>query len=114
MKRALLSFLIMASLSACGGLEIKAVHLSIGDSKEKVLSVMGLPDDRQTRGNTEILQYCQTGAGYGYHDHRIFTLRNGAIASIDSYKSNRPGSCMLSIKSIDWNRPDATIEYRNR
>lgn len=103
-------------LSACGSLEKKSILISHGDLKNKVISVMGTPDDRQLKGRNEVLQYCQTGAGFGYHDYRTFWLYDGKVTGINSYKSSRPGSsCMTDIRPVKWeDAPDITIEHRER
>ena len=103
-------------LTACGSLEKKAALLNLGDTKEQVLATMGPPDDRQLKGDNEAWQYCQTGAGFGYHDYRIVWLKGGKVTGINSYKSSRPASsCVTDIKPIKWEEaPDTTIEIRHR
>ncbi len=103
-------------LAACGSLEKKAALLNYGDSKEQVLALMGQPDDRQLKGENEAWQYCQTGAGFGYHDYRIVLFFRGKVTGINSYKSSRPASsCVSDIKPIRWEDvPETTIEIRNR
>src|SRR5262249_15994572 len=103
-------------LTACGTLEKKAVLLNLGDTKEQVLSVMGPPEDRQLKGENEAWQYCQTGAGFGYHDYRTIWVFQGKVTGINSYKSSRPASsCVTDIKPIRWeDAPNTTIEIRQR
>ncbi len=107
---------ILTALSACGSLEKKAMLLNVGDSKERVIEVMGTPDDRQLRDDNEAWQYCQTGAGFGYHDYRIIWFKQGKVSGINSYKSSRPASsCATDLKPIKWeDAPDAVIEVRDR
>ena len=107
---------IVLLLAACGSLEKKSIMLNVGDSKEQVLSVMGTPDDRQLQGESEAWQYCQTGAGFGYHDYRTIWFFRGKVTGINSYKSSRPGSsCMTDVRPIKWEEaPNTTIEIRNR
>jgi hypothetical protein len=102
--------------TACGSLEKKAALLNVGDSKEQVLAVMGPPDDRQIKGDNEAWQYCQTGAGFGYHDYRTVWLKGGKVTGLNSYKSSRPASsCVTDIRPIRWeDAPDTTIEIRRR
>jgi hypothetical protein len=99
--RANLFFTLIAAsfLTACGSLERKSIMLNVGDSKEQVLSVMGTPDDRQLQGENEAWQYCQTGAGFGYHDYRTIWFFRGKVTGINSYKSSRPGSLLPGEKA---------------
>jgi hypothetical protein len=115
-KLILLAAIYMLALAGCGGLEKKAVLLNLGDTKEQVLAAMGPPDDRQLKGDNEAWQYCQTGAGFGYHDYRTVWFKAGKVTGINSYKSSRPASsCVTDIRPIKWEEaPDATIEIRNR
>lgn len=116
-KTKLVTFLlILLLLFACGTLDKKSVLINSGDNKEQVLKIMGPPDDRQFKGNDEAWQYCQTGAGFGYHDYRTIWFYNGKVTGVNSYKSTRPGvSCVTDFKPIKWEEaPDRTIEIRNR
>lgn len=107
---------ILLVLSACGTLDKKAVLINLGDTKEQVLKVMGSPDDSQFKGKNEAWQYCQTGAGFGYHDYRVFWFYDGKVTGVNSYKSSRPASsCVTDIKPINWDEaPDIKIEVRER
>ena len=111
-----ISLLIATLVTGCGSLEKKSTLINIGDDKQQVLSVMGPPDDRQVKGSREVWQYCQTGAGFGYHDYRAFSFDYGKVAAINSYKSGRPGSsCMTDIRQVNWSdSPDQVIELRHR
>lgn len=104
------------SLVACGSLEEKSIQVTAGDSKARVTEIMGVPDDRQMRGTSEAWQYCQTGAGFGYHDYRVIWFTDGAVTGVTSYKSRTPArGCIASIRQVEWeDAPDATIEIRNR
>lgn len=94
----------------------KTVLLNSGDGKERVLAVMGVPDDRQLKGDSEVWQYCQTGAGFGYHDYRMIWFSSGKVSGVNSYKSTRPASsCVTDIRPVRWEEaPSTTIEIRNR
>jgi len=107
---------VLIILSACGTLEKKSILLSPGDDKNKVLEVMGTPDDRQFQGKNEVWQYCVTGAGFGYHDYRIIWFYDSHVTGITSYKDSTPASsCKGHFKSIRWeDAPDRTLEIRNR
>ena len=114
--RNIFAIILIIFVSACVSLEKKSILVSIGDSKDRVLEVMGTPDDRQLKGDNEAWQYCQTGAGFGYHDYRIFWFYKGKVTGINSYKSTRAGSsCMADVRPVNWEEaPNAILEIRNR
>ena len=66
------TLLVIFVLAACGTLDKDSLLVNNGDTKGQVLKIMGPPDDRQLKGKNEAWQYCQTGAGFGYHDYRLF------------------------------------------
>lgn len=90
--------------------------INVGDTKEQVMSHIGPPDDRQAKELNEAWQYCQTGAGFGWHDYRIVWFRDEKVTGLNSYKSTRPGSsCMADIKPVKWEEaPNAVVEIRSR
>ena len=112
----IISTSILLICVSCGTLQKDAALVNFGDTKEGVLKIMGPPDDRQFKGKNEAWQYCQTGAGFGYHDYRIFWFYDGKVTGVNSYKSSRPGSsCMTDLKPINWeDAPDITVEVRER
>ena len=116
MSRFFLATTLVLMLSACGNLEKRVISINPGDTREQVVAAMGAPEDRQFRDAEEAWQYCQTGAGFGYHDHRVIWFRNGKVTGITSVKSTRPGtSCVAGIKSIRWEEaPDYVLEMRQR
>lgn len=114
-----LSVLFGSLLVGCGGLETKSVLVGVGDEKPAVLAAMGTPDDRQLKGTQEAWQYCQTGAGFGYHDYRVIWFQDGRVTGITSYKatgSQAAGkSCMAAMRQVDWvEAPDVVVEVRGR
>ena len=110
-------FLLLSSvamLSGCGTLESKTILLNFGDTKEKVLATLGVPQDRQLQGNKEAWQYCVSGAGFGYNDHKIVWFTAGQVTGINTYRTNVSG-CTAGIKTVRWeSAPDAVIEVRQR
>jgi hypothetical protein len=116
-KTRLVIFLfVIIILSSCGTLEKKSILINVDDDKNKILEIMGTPDDRQLQGQNEVWQYCVTGAGFGYHDYRVIWFRNGRVTGITSYKDSTPASsCVGHFKTIRWEEaPDSTIEIRQR
>ena len=107
---------LVLCVTGCGGLETKSSLINVGDDKTKVMSVMGTADDRQVKGKNEAWQYCQTGAGFGYHDYRVIWFYDGRVTGVNSYKSSVPGtSCMTAMREVRWEEaPDVTVEVRQR
>jgi len=114
MSRALLISVFLMLLSGCGTLDNKTILLNAGDSKERVLEVMGTPQDRQISSINEAWQYCVSGASFGSNDHKIVWLQSGLVTGVSTYKSHASG-CTANMKQINWqSKPDSVIEIRNR
>ncbi len=110
----IISLLVVSTLLGCGTLDNKTILLSLGDSKEKVLEVMGVPADRQMAGNKEAWQYCVSGSSFGSNDHKIIWLQSGRVTGISSYKSHTPG-CTGNMRQVNWqSAPDSVVEIRQR
>jgi hypothetical protein len=93
----------VGGIAGCGTLESATSQINVGDSKERVSELMGAPRDRQFKGEVEAWQYCRTGAGIGYMDHRIVWFWQGKVTGVTSYKSTTPGvSCVSNIRPLDW------------
>lgn len=113
----LAGLVVAVGLAGCGGLETKSALVNVGDDKNSVLAAMGPPADRQLKGNQEAWQYCQTGAGFGYHDYRVVWFNEGRVAGLTSYKATgaqaagRP--CAAAVREVDWREaPDVSVQIR--
>ena len=115
MIRSIFTIVFMSlSVAGCGTLDKKTILLDPGDSKEKVLEVMGTPYDRQFKQNHEAWQYCVSGAGIGYNDHKIIWFTDKKVTGITTYRTQRTG-CTGAVKTINWEEaPDFVIENRQR
>lgn len=101
-------------LLGCGTLDDKTVLIDAGDTKEEVIELLGSPQDRQFQQAQEAWQYCVSGAGFGYNDHKIIWFNEGLVTGITSYKTTRSG-CAGAFKTITWEEaPDFSIETRER
>ena len=101
-------------LAACGTLDNKTIQIDAGDSKVKVLKIMGAPDDRQLKSNHEAWQYCVSGAGFGYNDHKVIWFQSGQVTGITTYRTHTSG-CRGATRTIKWEEaPDLIIENRSR
>lgn len=107
-------FCLALFLFGCGTLDNKTILLNVGDTKEKVLATLGTPRDRQLQGNKEAWQYCVSGAGFGYNDHKIIWLTAGHVTGINTYRTQVSG-CKAGIQTVRWeSAPDSIIEIRQR
>lgn len=101
-------------LSGCGTLDNKTILINAGDTKKSVLDLMGTPQDRQMQQMQEAWQYCVSGAGFGYNDHKIIWFNEGIVTGITSYKTYTSG-CTGAFKTIKWEEaPNLIIETRER
>ena len=114
MKR-VVALIALSAFAGCGNLN-QATSINVGDTKDRVTAVMGAPDDRQIQGRNEAWQWCQTGAGFGYNDHKIVWFVDDRVTGVSSYKTSGPGpTCIGRIRQVRWEEaPTATIEIRNR
>lgn len=116
MRTSIAAAVLLLSLfvAGCGTLDSKTILLNVGDSKELVLEVMGTPVDRQINGRQEAWQYCVSGAGFGWNDHKIIWLNAGRVTGINSYRSHVSG-CSGGIQPVRWeSAPDIVLEHRQR
>lgn len=106
--------LLILFIASCGTLDNKTILLNVGDSKQAVLDVMGPPIDRQISGQREAWQYCVSGAGFGWNDHKIVWFNAGRVTGINSYRSHVSG-CQGGIQPVRWeSAPDSVLEIRQR
>jgi hypothetical protein len=114
---AFVAMLVFATV-ACRTMELanKTIQINKGDDRAKVLAIMGTPQDRQFLGDYETLQYCVTGAGFGYHDYSAIWLKVGIVIGISTYKDYTAGSsCRGHFHALRVeDAPDYVIEVRQR
>ena len=109
-----ITLLFLLFLQGCGTLDSKTILINVGDNKEKVIEIMGTPEDRQMQGKLEAWQYCVSGAGFGYNDHKIIWFNSGFVTGINSYKTTQTG-CVGGIRPVRWeSAPDYVLETRSR
>ena len=109
----LIIILALVMTSCAHQLMSKSVLLEPGMSKKELVELMGVPGNRQFKGNKEAWQYCETG---GMADDYITVwLINGAVAGTQSYHNTGMGFCSSYFKTVNWEEaPDAVLEIRNR
>ena len=106
-------FLLIAILG-CYNFQKSIIKLSPGDSKSRVMEIMGDPDDSQFNGTLEIFQYFGV-VSFGNCDYRQIWFRDGRLIGTTSYRSSCAGGCSPCLRTIDWSRPpDQIFEIRHR
>ena len=116
MRTAMKGMVLLLSLftGGCGTLDDRTILLNVGDSKQAVLDIMRPPMDRQISGQREAWQYCVSGAGFGWNDHKIGWFNSGRVTGINSYRSRVTG-CQGGIQQVRWeSAPDSVLEIRQR
>lgn len=109
-----LVLLLMSVVAACGTLKEKTIQISPGDSKQKVISILGAPDDRQFRESQEAWQYGSV-VSIGICEYTIVWFNKGIVSGLNSYRNSSVAGCRVGIQSVKWeNAPDSVIEVRNR
>ena len=115
--RIIITFLLFALLLFGCAFDQKFNTIQTGDSKEKVIGILGEPEDRQFQGKDEAWQYCKTGTGFGKCGYKTIWYYEDRVTGITSYSKNcfGPGSCGAYFKTIKWEEaPNRTIGIRQR
>ena len=97
----LLSILVL--LSSCGSMQSKMDQLRIGDKKDRVIDVLGQPDDAVSNGENVAWRYCVSGSEFGANDHRDILFRKEKVITMYSYKTNVTG-CSRGFQPIRWQK----------
>jgi hypothetical protein len=107
-------FLIVLALGGCATTKQSSLMISPGDSKEKVASVMGSPDDRQFKNTQEAWQYGMV-VTIGVCDYTVIWFESGKVTGLNSYRNTSTLGCRAGLHSINWEQaPNTVIELRNR
>jgi len=58
---AVLAFSGCSTTGSVSGMQAKSMQISLGTTKDEVMSLVGVPGDRSFKGKGEAWQYCSTG-----------------------------------------------------
>jgi hypothetical protein len=108
------AILMVGLISSCSTLKDKTIQISPGDTKEKVVDILGTPDDRQFKSSQEAWQY-GTVVAIGICEYTIVWFNKGVVSGLNSYRNNSVAGCRVGIQPVRWeSAPDTVIEVRNR
>jgi hypothetical protein len=100
--------------TSCSGVKTHALRINAGDSKDRVIEIMGTPDDRQFNGSQEAWQYGMV-VSIGVCDYTVIWFKDGKVSGLNSYRNFSTLGCRHGLKSVNWQEaPDRIIEIRNR
>lgn len=104
-RRALYFVLCAVVLAGCAGDQGRVPgqeKLHVGDSKDKLIRMMGPPDYRRGGGDGEVLQYCTTG--FANDAYRVYWVRGDKILAMTSYPGvMQIGFCASHFRPLTWN-----------
>ena len=107
---ALVSVVVVITTLACAGVKTRAVQVSAGNTKDRVIEIMGTPDDRQFNVQQEAWQYGMV-VSIGVCDYTVVWFREGKVTGLTSYRAFSTLGCRHGLKSINWQEaPDHIIE----
>lgn len=114
---ALLLVLSLTMLAGCGPDRDEISYgreLDTGDSKAKIIELLGDPQYRETGGGGEVLQYCNTG--FDLDVYRAFWVRDSRIIATKNYdRSGQIGLCSRFFQKLTWDdRPESRAEKTAR
>jgi len=80
----------------------KILLISFGDTKEKVLEVLGTPGDRSFRGNSEAWQYCSTG--FTIDTYSTIWFDDGLVTGVTTKYARLAVDdyCSQQFLEVDW------------
>ncbi len=103
---------IVMALAGCSSqgrvsdLREKTMLINFGDSKEKVLELLGVPGDRSFSGESEAWQYCSTG--FAADTYTVVWFENKVVHSITSKNAYIvEGFCNQAFPAVDWGQRPA-------
>jgi len=98
----------------CAGVKHRALQINSGDTKERVIEIMGTPDDRQFSGQQEAWQYGMV-VSIGICDYTVVWFREGKVTGLTSYRNFSTLGCRHGLQAINWEQaPDRIIEFRQQ
>ncbi len=92
---------IVLLLSSCGSMQSKMDMLHIGDDKDRVINILGQPDDSVSNGDSVAWRYCVSGSEFGANDHRDIIFFKDELVKMYSYRTSVSG-CTRGFQPIRW------------
>jgi len=105
----LVCFFVLAGCSTKGmvsNVRDKALLISFGDSKEKVIEVLGTPGDRSFSADQEAWQYCSTG--WTQDSYLTVWFASGYVTGVTTQSASlADGFCSGAFPRVDWGQVPA-------
>lgn len=90
-----------ATTGSVSNVREKTLLIGFGDTKEKVLEVLGTPGDRSFRGSGEAWQYCSTG--FATDTYSTIWFDDGLVTGVTSKNASlATGFCSQNFLEVDW------------
>ena len=108
--------MLITGCSSSGGLQDKLFQLQPGATKDQVMNLLGVPNDRSFQDANEAWQYCESAFGVGGRYSTVWFSSN-VVRAITTDTRNYGGlTCDSGLGPVDWGQipPDNTVEIRNR
>lgn len=84
----------------------RARQVTVGMTLAEVEAFVGKAQNRQTNGNREVWQYCQTGITDYYGIIVGIWFRDGKVTSTDRITETRKGHCTMFFRMVKWNESE--------
>ena len=114
MKNLFLILAVVLLASCATSPRENSLRVVVGNTTDQVSQVMGVPLDRQLKGDDEAWTYGSI-AGMGTGEYTVIWFKTSRVTGITSYRNFTSFGVLPGIKTIIWEEaPDAVVEVRNR
>jgi hypothetical protein len=97
-----LAILVMcATIIGCSSLSKKSLLVEPEMTKNDVINILGVPDDRSFKGTNEAWQYSEV-AGFGQCNYMTAWFVNSKLIAITNRRGSSVAGCGLGSREVDW------------
>lgn len=112
----ILIIVVLLTTCGCSSLAKKSILIEPGMSKTEVVNMMGAPEGRSFKDNSEALQY-QEVAGFGQCAYVTIWLRDSKVVAVTTRNGPSVAGCGLGSREVDWGqmpRPSMDININSK